>query len=58
MNSNYLVDSLAGKGPRAPWPPACPQTFFEFLPSQKFASVSMVAVKQQIEAAQKRFQSQ
>jgi hypothetical protein len=34
------------------------QTFLEFLPSQKFASVNMVAVKQQIEAAQKRFQSQ
>jgi hypothetical protein len=27
------------------------QTFLEFLPIQKFASVNMVAVKQQIEAA-------
>jgi hypothetical protein len=29
------------------------QNFLEFLPSQKFVSVNMVAVKQQIEAAQK-----
>jgi hypothetical protein len=57
---NCPVNSLPGKGPRR-----CPsyyglhgrshvvQTFLEFLPIQKSASLNMAAVKQQIEAVQK-----